>query len=121
MSGKKRMFTHLNESMHSNVSFGDDSKALGKGRGNILFRAKDDSCKLIPNVYYMSTIKANILSLGQLFEKGYNIYLKDCSLFMRDEKGHLITMVKTSKNKLFCLSIQNDVAKSLMACYKDLS
>ncbi|KAL5800676.1 hypothetical protein ACOSQ3_032308 [Xanthoceras sorbifolium] len=47
--------------------------------------------------------------------------MKDCSLFIRDGKGNLIAKVKMSKNRLFSLNIQNDVAKCLKACYKDAS
>ncbi|KAL5855317.1 hypothetical protein ACOSQ4_005119 [Xanthoceras sorbifolium] len=59
--------------------------------------------------------------MGQLLEKGYDIHMKDCSLFIRDGKGNLIAKVKMSKNRLFSLNIQNDVAKCLKACYKDAS
>ncbi|KAL5786960.1 hypothetical protein ACOSP7_003909 [Xanthoceras sorbifolium] len=47
--------------------------------------------------------------------------MKDCSFFIRDGKGNLIAKVKMSKNRLFSLNIQNDVAKCLKACYKDAS
>ena len=66
-------------------------------------------------------MKSNILSLGQLLEKGYNIHMKNCSLFIRDGKRDLIAKVKMSKNRMFPLNIQNDVAKCLKACYKDAS
>ena len=66
-------------------------------------------------------MKRNILSLGQLLEKDYDIHLKDCSLFLTDGKRNLITKVKMSKNRMFNLNIQNDVAKCLKACHKDPS
>ncbi|KAJ4717099.1 Retrovirus-related Pol polyprotein from transposon TNT 1-94 [Melia azedarach] len=90
MCGKRTMFVELDKSTNGNVSFGDDSKIVVKGR-------------------------------GQLLEKGYDIHMKDYSLFIRDDKGNLITKVKMSKNRMFSLNIQNDVAKCLKACYKDAS
>ena len=66
-------------------------------------------------------MKSNILSLGQLLEKDYDIHLKDYSFFLRDDKRNLITKVKMSKNRIFPLNIQNDVAKCLKACHKDQS
>ena len=66
-------------------------------------------------------MKRNILSLGQLLEKDYDIHLKDCSLFLTDGKRNLITKVKMSKNIMFPLNIQNDVAKCLKVCHKDIS
>ncbi|KAJ4716957.1 Retrovirus-related Pol polyprotein from transposon TNT 1-94 [Melia azedarach] len=121
MCGKRSMFVELDESTNGNVSFGDDSKIAVKGRGNILIQLKDGRHQFIGNVYYVPNMKSNILSLGQLLEKGYDIHMKDYSLFIRDDKGNLITKVKMSKNRMFSLNIQNDVAKCLKACYKDAS
>ncbi|KAL5811065.1 hypothetical protein ACOSQ4_027633 [Xanthoceras sorbifolium] len=47
--------------------------------------------------------------------------MKNRSLSIRDGKGNLIAIVKMSKNRLFSLNIQSDVAKCLKACYKDAS
>ena len=98
MSENISMFVKLNESMNGSVTFGDDSKVPVKGKGNILFYAKDGSHQIISNVYYVPNMKSNILSLGPLLEKGYDIHLKDCSLFLRDDKGNLTTKVKMSNN-----------------------
>ncbi len=64
-------------------------------------------------------MKSNILSLGQVLEKGYDIHMKYCSLFIRDDKGNLIMKVKTSKCRIFSLNIQNDIAKCLKTYYKN--
>ncbi|XP_022853296.1 uncharacterized protein LOC111374792 [Olea europaea var. sylvestris] len=63
----------------------------------------------------------NILSLGQLLEKGYDIHLKDYSFSIRYQREILIAKVPMTRNRMFALSIQNDVAKCLKACFKDLS
>ncbi|KAE8681124.1 hypothetical protein F3Y22_tig00111342pilonHSYRG00188 [Hibiscus syriacus] len=39
----------------------------------------------------------------------------------RDDKNNFIAKVSMSKNRMFLINIQNDVAKCLKACYKDAS
>jgi len=97
MCGKRSMFVELDESIGGNVSFGDDSRILVKGKGNILIRLKDRRHQFISNVYYVSNMKNNILSLGQLLEKGYDIHIKDSSRSIEDGKHNLITKVPMSK------------------------
>ena len=66
-------------------------------------------------------MKNNILSLGQLLERGYNIHMKDCNLSIRDVNSNFIAKVPMSKNRIFLINIQSDVAKCLKTCYKDSS
>ncbi|PKU78070.1 Retrovirus-related Pol polyprotein from transposon TNT 1-94 [Dendrobium catenatum] len=121
MCGKRSMFVELDETVGGNVSFGDDSKIEVKGKGNILIRLKNGNHQFISNVYFVPNMRSNILSLGQLLEKGYDIHLKNNYLFLKDNIGTLIAKVPMSRNRMFLLNIQNDVAKCLKACYKDVS
>ena len=86
MCGCKEKFVELDEKVKGNVSFGDSSKVQIQGKGTILFSLKDGAHKLITDVYYVPKLKSNILSLGQLVEKGYEIHMKDCCLWLRDKK-----------------------------------
>jgi len=47
--------------------------------------------------------------------------MKDSSLSIRDRRSNLITKVPTSRNGMFLLNIQNNVAKCLKACNIDAS
>lgn len=45
------------------VTSGDSSKILVKGKGNIMFQTKNGDNKYISDVYYVSALQNNILSL----------------------------------------------------------
>ncbi|GKC69214.1 retrovirus-related pol polyprotein from transposon TNT 1-94 [Tanacetum coccineum] len=78
MTGEEDLFVEMEQSK-GNVKFGDESKAPVKGKGKILIRAKDGSHQYILDVYNVPNLKSNILSVGQLLEKNYDIHFKDCS------------------------------------------
>jgi hypothetical protein len=80
MCKDKHKFMKLNESIKGNVTFVDHSRISIKGKYTILIRLKNDSHQFISNVYYISIVKSNILSLRQLLEKSYEIKMKDLTL-----------------------------------------
>ena len=67
----------FDESVKTNVALGDESKMEVKCKLNILICLKNGDHQFINNVYYIPSMKTNILSLGQLLEKGYENRLND--------------------------------------------
>jgi hypothetical protein len=82
--------TELKEIADDHVFFCDTSKVRVEGEGNILIKLKDETQKFISSVYYVPKMKSNILSLGQMLERGYMIFMKDRSLYLRDKSNRLI-------------------------------
>lgn len=62
------------------------------------------------------------LWLWFVLEKGYDIHMKDLTLFTKcGKKIYLTTKVHISRNKTFLLNIQNNMEKCLKPCYNDVS
>jgi len=90
MSGNKYLFKEIQKIEDIHVAFGDVSKVEVKGRGTISYLQKDDLIGSIQDVYYVPNFKTNILSMGQLTQKCYSIFLKDRLLRLKDNQGQLV-------------------------------
>lgn len=67
----------LDESMSGMVKFGDGSSVSIEGKGSIVFRCKNGEERCLKDVYYIPTLKNNIIILGQLSESGNKVVLQD--------------------------------------------
>jgi hypothetical protein len=97
------------------------SKVPIKGKCTILIRLKNGEHQCITNVYFVQSMKSNILSLGKFLEKDSEIHMKNRNILLRDDKKKLIAKVTMTSNRMFLLNIQMDVAKCLKTYLKDSS
>lgn len=83
MCGSKSSFSYLNEGFHSTVSFDDCSTMKLIGKGDIEIRTKNGFVETISNVLYVPDLRSNLLSAGQLQEKGYVITIQNgvCEIY----------------------------------------
>jgi hypothetical protein len=107
MCGHKHLFAEMQEVEDGHVSFGDASKVRVKGRGKIYFSQKDGKEGSIEDVYHVPDLKSNILSMRQLLEKGYSVFMKDQMLHLKDKKDRLAARVEMAKNRMFKLNLRN--------------
>ncbi|RDX84312.1 hypothetical protein CR513_34655, partial [Mucuna pruriens] len=114
---KKGSILLVIKKVKENVPFGISSKVKIQGKSTILMSLKDGSHKFIKDVYYVPKIRNNILSLGQLVEKGYEILIED-SLWLKDQNSNLVAKVFMSRNRMFTLSIKTNEEKFLKANIK---
>ena len=71
MTGRQEFFGVLDESTTGFVKFGDNSRIQIKGKGAIEVNQRDGSTLRLCNVLFIPKLEANILSLRQLDEEGY--------------------------------------------------
>ncbi|XP_019455195.1 PREDICTED: uncharacterized protein LOC109356326 [Lupinus angustifolius] len=105
MTGHKEWFTSLDNSVKTKVKFADDSSINVEGIGEILIRRKDGASSSISNVLYVLRMRNNLISLGQLLEKGYKISMEDKILKIFNKKGRPILKAPLSNNRTFKIGI----------------
>ena len=121
MTGRKTKFANLDESVTGAVKFGDGSSVRIEGKGSIVFRCKNGEERCLKDVYYIPTLKNNIISLGQLSESGNKVVLQGNYLWVRDEKGELLMKVKRSPNRLYKILINENSPSCLLSKSEETS
>ncbi|KAK9078427.1 hypothetical protein SSX86_002484 [Deinandra increscens subsp. villosa] len=119
MTGNLAAFANLNRSVNGSVKFGDGSKVQIKGKGTLLIQCKNSDQLMIDDVYYIPALKSNILSLGQMSEKGYSMWIKDEFLKVYDELNQLVMKVQRSTNRLYKVKINYAQPICLKACLEE--
>ncbi|XP_004506445.1 uncharacterized protein [Cicer arietinum] len=70
----KEWFVSLDERIKREIKFADNSKVTAEGVGNVMIRRREGNQSFICDVLYVPRLmKNNLVSLGQLLEKGYSI------------------------------------------------
>ena len=121
MCGNKSVFHELDESFCDTVRFGDNSAVSVMGKGKVSIQTKADSIQSISDVLFVPDLKTNLLSVGQLQEKGYEITIKDGMCQVRDSKLGLIARVKMTANRMFPLHLHNVNYSCFSAKLKDVA
>jgi len=86
MCGKKELFADLDDSFRTKVKFGDGMFVPVTGKRRILITLKNGDHRYIYDVFYVPDMKSNLLSMGQLAEKGYVMHIVENKLSIFDKK-----------------------------------
>ena len=76
----------------------------------VSIQTKQGQKRYIQDVYYALGLKHNLISVGQLTQKGYDIILKAnyCFIYNKPPIKMLIARVKMTKNRMYPLSMNYD-------------
>ncbi|KAA8519314.1 hypothetical protein F0562_013570 [Nyssa sinensis] len=105
MCGNRGMFINLDESFLHSVRLGNNSRMNVVGKGNVRLLLNGVN-HVVHEVYYVPDLKNNLLSIGQLQERGLAILIKGgvCKVY-HPTKGLIIQTVM-SVNRMFILLAQ---------------
>ncbi|XP_038678783.1 uncharacterized protein LOC119980235 [Tripterygium wilfordii] len=113
MSGRRDFFMELHEHTGRTVSLGDASKLQVAGTGKVIIYQKDGSHAHISDVYYVPNMRSNILSIGQLLEKGHVLHMEGEYTELRTRENRLIARVRMSTNRMFPLRLNTMLVQCL--------
>lgn len=127
MSGNRLWFSDLDENFRQNVKLGNDSRITVMGKGSVRMQV-NGIIQVISNVYYIPELKNNLLSIGQLQEKGLTVLIQNgiCKVY-HPRKG-VIMHSDMSGNRMFyflagmvskspkCMQIQSADESHLWHC-----
>jgi hypothetical protein len=102
MCGEKNIFCELDSNFRESVKLGNNSRLAVQGKGNIRLEVKGIMF-IITDVFYVPDLKNNLLSIGQLQEKGMAVFIQHgkCKIF-HSEKG-LIIETGITHNRMFTI------------------
>ena len=101
MTRMRSTLTHLDEGVRGTVRFGDGSRVEIHGIGSMVIQGCHQQHKVLTDVYYIPKLKSNIVSLGQLEEKGFKVVLEICKLCVFDQERALLIYAPRTANRLY--------------------
>ena len=103
MIGDKSLFSSLDASIKTKIKLGDNYIVDVRGKGTVSILSKQNEVKNIPNLYHVNGLKHNLISVGQLTEKGCEVIFKGstCTILEKIPSKHLIAHITMEKNILF--------------------
>ncbi|KAL4020109.1 hypothetical protein IC575_018876 [Cucumis melo] len=102
------------------VKTGDNTRLQVKGQGDILVKTKKGT-KRVTNVFYVPGLKHNLLSIGQLLQRGLKVSFEGDICAIKDQAGVLIAKVKMTANKMFPLNFTYGQISCFSSILKDPS
>ena len=106
MTGSRGAFSDLNTTVTGLVRFGEGSVAQIEGSETVLFSLKNGEHRSFTGVYYLPQLTANIISVGQLDEGGFQVLVEHSVMRIRDEEQRLLAKVPRWAGRLYVLDVK---------------
>jgi hypothetical protein len=101
MTRTRLVLSQLDEGVQGSVWFGDGSCVRIQGMGSVVIQDCHNGHKVLTDVYYIPKLKSNIVSLGQLEEKGFKYVGENGRLCVYDQERILLISAPRVGNRLY--------------------
>jgi hypothetical protein len=109
------LFSSLDESVQTKVIVvGTDIQVTVLGKGIINILTKQGELKFMSDVYYVSRLKHNMMSIRKLLQKGYIIHMEDnhCVRMDKYPSNILIAKIQMTSNMMLPFTLQPSKKKN---------
>lgn len=97
------------------IRYVDDKYLNAEAMGNVKVKVKNGKTVLIKDVWYVPGIKSNLMSVGQLIEKGFSVVMKDNFLKLYDSNQKLIMQSEQGSNRTYKVNVETAKTECLSA------
>jgi len=111
MTGNKELIVDFDSNV--SVRLVDNSMISAEGIDKVRFTSKDGRVGYMNDVLYMLLMKNNLLSLGQLLEKGFKMSMEQNSIKIYDQESRLVLKAHLSKNMPFKTNLNISTSQCL--------
>ena len=119
----KNLVANLDQFVKTEVKLGTDKTVEVDGKGVVNILTKQGETKEISELYYVPILKHNLLSVGQLTQKGYKVIFQGQEVVIYDKppSKQLIEKVQMTRNILFplILNYSGQASSFTVACSDD--
>ncbi|KAK2440889.1 putative mitochondrial protein [Trifolium repens] len=105
MTSHREWLVNFNDSSKTKIRFADNRTIPAEGVGDVLIKGKKGNQALITGVLYVPEMKTNLLSMGQLLEKGFIMHLENNVMEVFDSHKNTILRAPISQNRTFQVQI----------------
>jgi hypothetical protein len=108
MIGNKDLLSCIDSSISSDITLRNDNLVKVQGKGTVPILTKQNVKKDINNVYHVTDLKHNFLSVVHHIEHGYKVlfYGASCKIYDKYPSRKLISKIHMTPNSMFPLTLR---------------
>ena len=108
MTGNLNLLSILEKLVQTNVTLRTNIQVTVLGKGTLRVLTKKGEKKTMSDVYSIEVLKHNLISIAQLLQNGYKVYMEGNHFVIRDicPTNQLIERVQMKRNHFFPLRIR---------------
>lgn len=105
LTRNKQWLVDFDFSKRTKINCVNDENMNAKGMENVKVKLNNGKTALIKDVWYVSGMNSNLMSVGQLIEKGFSVTMKDNLLKLYDCNKKLIMQYELGGSKTFKVNV----------------